>query len=61
MTVGEPMRLEGSVEDRQYVRSASERIMQRIACLSRESAQRIGAPQTFRSSDWLPARLARAH
>ena len=60
MTVGGPMRFEGDVEDRQYVRSVSERIMQRIACLSRESAQRIGAPQ-IRSSDWLPVRLARAH
>jgi 1-acyl-sn-glycerol-3-phosphate acyltransferase len=60
MTVGEPMRLDGDVQDRGYVRSVSERIMQRIACLSRESAQRIGAPQASRSSDWLPARLARA-
>lgn len=61
MTVGESMRFEGNVEDRQYVRSVSERIMQRIAGLARESAQRIGAPQTLRSNDWLPARLARAH
>ena len=61
MTVGEPMHFEGDVEDRQYVRSVSDRIMQHIACLSRESARRIGAPQASRSSDWLPARLARAH
>jgi 1-acyl-sn-glycerol-3-phosphate acyltransferase len=61
MTVGEPMRFEGNVEDREYVRAVSQRIMQRITCLSHESAQRIGAPQAPRSSDWLPARLARAH
>ena len=61
MTVGEPMWLEGHIEDRQYVRSVSERIMQRISGLSHESAQRIGAPQAPRSSDWLPVRLARAH
>ena len=61
MTVGEPMRFEGNVENRQYVRSVSDRIMQHIACLSRESARRIGMPQASRSSDWLPARLARAH
>ena len=61
MTVGEPMHFEGDVEDRPYVRSVSERIMQRIACLSRESAQRVGALQASRSGDWLPARLARAH
>jgi len=61
MTVGESMRFEGNIEDRQYVRSVSERIMQRIACLSRESAQRVGALQASRSGDWLPARLARAH
>jgi len=61
MTVGESMRFEGNIEDRQYVRSVSERIMQRIACLSRESAQRVGVLQASRSGDWLPARLARAH
>jgi 1-acyl-sn-glycerol-3-phosphate acyltransferase len=61
MTVGEPMWFEGHVEDRQYVHSVSERIMQRISGLSHESAQRIGAPQSPRSSDWLPVRLARAH
>ena len=50
MTVGEPMRFEGHVEDRQYVRSVSER----ITCLSHESAQRIGAPQAPRSSGFVP-------
>lgn len=69
MTAGEPMRFEGSVEDRPCVRSVSERIMQRIAHLSRESAQRIWARypsrvpsgQTSRHSDWLRVRPARAH
>ncbi len=61
MTVGEPMRFDGDVEDRQYVRSVSDRIMQRIACLSRESARRINAPQASRSGVWLPTRLTRAH
>jgi len=61
MTVGEPMRFEGDVEDRRYVRSISERIMQRIARLSRESAQRISASQPSRPGDWLPVPLARAH
>jgi len=60
MTVGEPMRLEGSAEDRQYVRAASERIMQRIACLARESAQHIHTTQASRSDVWSPARLVRA-
>jgi hypothetical protein len=58
---GEPIRFEGNIEDRQYVRSVSDRIMQRIACLSRESAQRIGAPQASRSNGWLSTRLARVH
>ena len=61
MTVGEPMRFEGDVEDRRYVRSISERIMQRIARLSRESAQRICARQAARSGDRFPVPLARAY
>jgi 1-acyl-sn-glycerol-3-phosphate acyltransferase len=61
MTVGEPMHFEGDVEDRRYVRLISERIMQRIARLSRESAQRISALQPSRSGDWLPVPLARVH
>ena len=55
MTVGEPMHFEGDVEDRRYVRSISERIMQRIARLSRESAQRIGARQAARRLEIAPA------
>jgi 1-acyl-sn-glycerol-3-phosphate acyltransferase len=60
MTVGEPIQFEGNVEDRQYVRSVSERIMQRIACLSRESAQRIRTTQAARAGAWRPARPVRA-
>lgn len=41
MTIGQPMILDGDVEDRQYVRAASERIMQRIAHLSHQSARRM--------------------
>jgi 1-acyl-sn-glycerol-3-phosphate acyltransferase len=41
MTVGRPMRFEGDIEDRDYVRSVSERVMQRIASLSHESARRL--------------------
>jgi 1-acyl-sn-glycerol-3-phosphate acyltransferase len=41
MTVGNPMRFTGDVEDRAYVRSASERTMQHIAHLAHQSARRI--------------------
>ncbi|MBN1640027.1 MAG: 1-acyl-sn-glycerol-3-phosphate acyltransferase [Anaerolineae bacterium] len=41
VTVGEPMRLEGQVEDRAHVRALSEEVMQRIASLVHESAQRL--------------------
>ena len=60
MTVGEPMHFEGSVEDRRCVRTVSERIMQRIARLSRESAQRICAQQASQPGNWLRVRPARA-
>ena len=46
MTVGEPMCFAGDAKDRAHVRSVSERIMQRIARLSRESAERVLARQT---------------
>lgn len=49
MTVGEPMWFEGNVEDRAYVRSVSERIMQRITRLSQESVQRIEASQAAKA------------
>ncbi len=45
MTVGEPLRFEGNVEDRDLVRSVSGQIMERIMVLSRESTFRIEAPQ----------------
>jgi hypothetical protein len=35
------MRFEGNVEDREFVRSVSHCMMQRISLLSRESSQRI--------------------
>jgi 1-acyl-sn-glycerol-3-phosphate acyltransferase len=50
VTVGEPMRLDGAVEDRTYVRSASECIMQRLAQLARESARRMQIPEAARTS-----------
>jgi hypothetical protein len=55
------MRFEGNVEDRSYVRSISERIMQHIACLARESAQQMRTPRTFDSRATQPVRLASAH
>jgi 1-acyl-sn-glycerol-3-phosphate acyltransferase len=61
MTVGEPMRFEGDVQDREYVRTVSERIMQRIVCLARESEQPMRAPQTFDPRATQPVRLANAH
>jgi 1-acyl-sn-glycerol-3-phosphate acyltransferase len=61
MTVGEPMWFEGHVEDRQYVRTVSERIMQRIVRLARESEQPMRAPQTFDPRATQPVRLANAH
>ncbi len=41
MTVGEPMVFKGEVEDREYVRQVTGRVMQRIIQLSSESAMRI--------------------
>lgn len=43
MTVGEPMHFVGDVEDRERVVSASERIMQCIIALTRESERRMKA------------------
>lgn len=50
MTVGEPISLSGDIEDRDYVRSISERIMQRIMGLSRESAIRVQAARLSRTA-----------
>ena len=41
LTVGETMRLSGDHHNREYVRQLSDRLMQRIALLSQDSAQRI--------------------
>jgi len=49
MTVGEPMALAGDVEDREYVRSVSTRIMRRIMSLSQESALRLQASRMPRT------------
>jgi 1-acyl-sn-glycerol-3-phosphate acyltransferase len=49
MTVGEPLRVEGDIEDREVVRAASERITQRITRLARESAQRMATPKATHS------------
>ena len=43
ITMGEPMRLTGDPEDRPHVRSAAERVMQRIIDLAQESARRMQA------------------
>ena len=50
MTVGKPMSLSGDIEDREYVRSVSGRIMQRIMGLSQESALRIRAARLSRTA-----------
>jgi 1-acyl-sn-glycerol-3-phosphate acyltransferase len=43
ITVGEPMHFEGDVEDRAYVRTVSERIMQDVTGLAYESERRVEA------------------
>lgn len=43
MTVGEPMRFAGDVQNREHVVSVSERIMQQIVSLAQESAGRMKA------------------
>lgn len=47
ITVGEPMRLQGDVEDREHVRAASERLIQRIAVLARQGERRTRASQVL--------------
>jgi len=59
VTIGEPMRFEGNIEDREYVRVVSQRIMQRIVSLSAESARRMVAPQAS-SQRMRPVGLASA-
>ena len=48
MTVGEPLIFSGEVNDRFYVRSATEQIMQRIAELSEQSTARLPTKQAAR-------------
>ena len=59
VTAGEAMHFEGEVEDREHVRAVSQRIMQRISLLARESAQRISALQAADSGTRRAAALAR--
>ena len=47
VTVGKPLWFEGNVENWEYVRLVSERIMQRIVSLSRQSAQRVQPSPTI--------------
>ncbi len=44
VTVGQPVYLDGDVEDRAYVSQASRRVMQHIIELAEESQQRLEAP-----------------
>jgi hypothetical protein len=44
VTVGEPLRFDGSIGDRAYVRQASRRMMQHITELAMESQRRLQAP-----------------
>jgi 1-acyl-sn-glycerol-3-phosphate acyltransferase len=48
ITVGKPMHFAGDSEDRAYVRSVAENVMQRIIHLAQESAQRMQAARRAR-------------
>jgi 1-acyl-sn-glycerol-3-phosphate acyltransferase len=54
MTVGEPMRFTGSVQDRPHVRAISEQIMRRIARLAQESATRMERTEGARAATGRP-------
>jgi 1-acyl-sn-glycerol-3-phosphate acyltransferase len=41
VTIGEPLRFQGNVEDREHVRAVSQRLMQRIGQLAQHSAYRV--------------------
>ncbi len=56
VTIGEAMVFKGDVEDRECVRAASERVMERIAQLARESALRT--PAADRRTATRPVRVA---
>ncbi|MBN1310371.1 MAG: 1-acyl-sn-glycerol-3-phosphate acyltransferase [Anaerolineae bacterium] len=49
MTVGEPLHIEGDLDDRKSVTEASERIMRHIAYLAQESAYRMATSQVLAS------------
>ena len=66
MTIGEAMRFDGDVEDREYVRSVSGAIMRRISLLACESARRVedalsaeaAGPRWLKDArSWLPMRV----
>ncbi len=61
VTVGEPIRLTGSVEDRDLVVRESERLMRTLGELAAQSERRVAAKVASRGrlASW-PARLARA-
>jgi len=60
VTVGEPIQFKGSLDNREYVRSVAETIMQEISLLAQESAARI-APNLLSAKTFsrysIPARL----
>jgi len=56
VTVGEPLRFAGEVEDRAAVRQVAEQIMQRIIALAQESARRM--PARLAAMVTGPARVA---
>lgn len=58
MTVGAPIRLDGDLEDREYVRAASKSLMTRITQLTHESAYRAATPNEARA--FIMGRLANA-
>jgi 1-acyl-sn-glycerol-3-phosphate acyltransferase len=61
VTIGEPVRFEGNVEDREVVRAISQRIMQRIGQLAQQSAYRVRSKaRTTRTAPRLAAGFKRA-
>jgi len=46
MSVGKALRFEGNVQDREYVRSISETVLQRITQLAQQSVHRLQAPSS---------------
>jgi 1-acyl-sn-glycerol-3-phosphate acyltransferase len=48
MTVGEPMRFAGDVEDREYVHTVAEKVMKEIVALRQESGRRVLAARSWR-------------